>query len=96
MELNGLIAFTVILCTIGHVWFLCLSKTQTLHSHSCVHRMDAGSNLFERDITPQLRHQVRHWYQKFPLYLNRMVKKKFSSKPSKGVAKTKKTEHKIK
>ena len=47
MELNGLIAFTVILGTIGHVWCLCLNKTQTLHSHSCVHRTDAGSNLFE-------------------------------------------------
>ena len=52
MELNGLIAFTVILGTIGHVWCLCLNKTQTLHSHSCVHRTDAGSNLFEQDITP--------------------------------------------
>ena len=96
MELNGLIAFTVILGTIGHVWFLCLNKTQTLHSHSCVHRTDAGSNLFEQDITPQPRHQARHRYQKFTLYLKRMVKKKFSSKPSKGVAKAKKTEHKIK
>ena len=53
MELDGLIAFTVILGTIGHVWCLCLNKTQTLHSHSCVHRTDAESNLFERDITPQ-------------------------------------------
>ena len=96
MELNGLIAFTVILGTIGHVWCLCLKKTQTLHSHSCVHRTDAGSNLFKRDITLQPRHQVRHWYRKFSLYLNRMVKKKFSDKPSRGVAKAKKSEHKIK
>ena len=39
---------------------------------------------------------MRHWYLKFTLYLNRIAKKKFSSQPSKGVAKAKKTEHKIK
>ena len=96
MELNGLIAVTVTLGTIGHVLFLCQNKTQNFPSHFSVHRRDVESDLFKRYTVSQPRHQARHPNRKFSFRLNSMVRQKYSGKPVKSVAKRRKEEHKIK
>ena len=100
MELNGLIAVAVTPGTIGHVLFLCQSKTQTLHSHSCVNKMVVGTcNLFERDMctpAPQLRHQARHPENFLFFHSGTMARgKKGKKRAPKQPARKRKEVHKI-